>query len=796
MKYIILVIVILAIFVSPACATYYAEGIHVSSLDSVDDRASETLNISFEFPYYNINHTQFNVTSNGVVSFTGKSSTFGNMNLPTTNYNCPAVFPFWDDLISSDGYILYESIASGDKGNPYGTDALVVQWTNYGFFSSELVMGTFQVHLVSDGNITFNYNDLISPTRSYGQSATIGIQENGTGNYVQHSINADAGIRSGYAITFAYDDGVNYTKSGASTDDFWDILLYKNGSVQPPTKPYAPNPSVGATTSTSPTLSWSSENATNYTVRVSVNSDLSSPIYSNSTFTESPLSLSSLSANTTYYWHIIAQNNGGEAHSDLWNFTTSSVPVASFTSNVTNGAVPLTINFTDISINTPISWSWDFGDGNTSTDQNATHTYVAAGTYNVSLNATNADGSNIKTQINYITAAVAPVASFTSNVTSGAIPFSVNFTDLSTNAPNSWSWDFGDGNTSTAQNPTHSYVSTGTYNVSLNATNVGGSNVSTQLSYISVAATPVANFTADVTSGTAPLAVSFTDFSNNTPTSWAWNFGDGVTSTDKNATHTYTTAGTYTVVLNATNVGGSNTSIQTGYITVTAVSSSSSSDSSYRASVGPSQPPETVTFTDTSVQHVMGGTAVDFDLSEGDDPVLGISFDAKDNEGLVVTKVQVLKGEPSDIPAPAGNSYSVMSIDVGSEGTISEHNADNIMIRFKVSWEWINENSIDTETIRMTRFHGEQWEDLPSNKISDDGEFLYFDAQTPGFSIFSVIGDSVGAEVVESEPESIISEEEELSEPDIEEPKDTPGFTGMLSLVFVTLAFLLFRKNE
>jgi len=81
---------------------------------------------------------------------------------------------------------------------------------------------------------------------------------------------------------------------------------------------------------------------------------------------------------------------------------------------------------------------------------------------------------------------------------------------------------------------------------------------------------PVAGFAADVVSGTVPLTVTFTDQSTNTPTSWAWTFGDSATSTDRNPVHQYTTAGTYTVTLTATNAGGSDDETKTGYITVTA----------------------------------------------------------------------------------------------------------------------------------------------------------------------------------------------------------------------------------
>jgi serine protease len=171
-----------------------------------------------------------------------------------------------------------------------------------------------------------------------------------------------------------------------------------------------------------------------------------------------------------------------------------------------------------------------------------------------------------------------PVAAFSGTPLSGTYPLTVTFTDASTNSPTSWAWTFGDGGTSTLQNPSHQYTAAGTYTVSLTATNAYGSNTLTKTGYITVTAPntnpPVAAFTGTPTSGNVPLTVAFTDQSTNTPTSWAWTFGDGGTSTLQNPSHIYTTAGTYTVALTATNAYGSNTLTKTGYITASAVTQS------------------------------------------------------------------------------------------------------------------------------------------------------------------------------------------------------------------------------
>jgi PGF-pre-PGF domain-containing protein len=229
------------------------------------------------------------------------------------------------------------------------------------------------------------------------------------------------------------------------------------------------------------------------------------------------------------------------------------------------------------------------------------------------------------------------------------------------------------------------------------------------------------------------------------------------------------------------------------YVEDTPSSSPSRSSSRTRASVSPGQPSEIVTSTDISVKRVVGGVSADFDLSGGDDPVIGVSFNAKTDEGLVVTKVQVLNSRPSDVPASEGNSYSVMSIDVGSEGTISSGNADNIMIRFKVSKEWIEENDIDVSTIRMTRYHGEQWNDLPTYQEREEDGYLYFYSETLGFSIFSVVGDEIGS-IAEQTPISAPMPEEE-TEPVEEDTKDSPGFGALMGIGVVSLALLVLKKE-
>jgi serine protease AprX len=163
-------------------------------------------------------------------------------------------------------------------------------------------------------------------------------------------------------------------------------------------------------------------------------------------------------------------------------------PVADFTGSPTSGFAPLTVQFDDLSQNGPTSWSWTFGDGGTSTEQDPSYTYVAPGTYTVTLVATNDHGSDTDTKVDYIVVdePTPPVADFSATPTSGDLPLAVQFTDLSTGNPTSWSWTFGDGGTSTQSNPTHTYTVAGTYTVSLAVTNQHGSDVETKTDYIVV----------------------------------------------------------------------------------------------------------------------------------------------------------------------------------------------------------------------------------------------------------------------------------------------------------------------
>jgi PKD repeat protein len=175
-----------------------------------------------------------------------------------------------------------------------------------------------------------------------------------------------------------------------------------------------------------------------------------------------------------------------------WTLNTMTPPIADFSVNDTTPDVGEVVNFTDVSSNDPVEWSWNFGDDNTSTDQNPTHSYSTPGTYTVTLTVANYDGESEVVKVDYITASTVlnPTAGFSGTPTSGYAPLVVQFSDNSNQGTypiTSWSWDFGDGvGTSTEEAPQYTYDSPGTYTVTLTVSDGTLSDTETKTDYISV----------------------------------------------------------------------------------------------------------------------------------------------------------------------------------------------------------------------------------------------------------------------------------------------------------------------
>ncbi|MCL5876297.1 MAG: PKD domain-containing protein [Candidatus Bathyarchaeota archaeon] len=250
------------------------------------------------------------------------------------------------------------------------------------------------------------------------------------------------------------------------------------------------------------------------------------------------------------------------------------LPFADFSVSTTNPTVNQQVDFTDKSVSyfgEINSWLWSFGDGTTSIEQNPTHTYSTAGVKTVTLAVTDSLGiASAVTKTLSVAAEViqieSPTAEFTVSSVNPTVLQEVTFTDTSITGSgviNQWLWSFGDESTSTQQNPTHAYTTTGVKTITLTVTDSNGKS-STTTKTITVEEAPIAEFTVSSVNPLVLQQVSFTDTSvagSGAINNWLWDFGDGVTSTEQNPTHAYSTIGLKTVTLTVTDSNGKTSTV-------------------------------------------------------------------------------------------------------------------------------------------------------------------------------------------------------------------------------------------
>lgn len=229
-------------------------------------------------------------------------------------------------------------------------------------------------------------------------------------------------------------------------------------------------------------------------------------------------------------------------------------PVVSIVNIPAEGCVPLF--YTPVvnvqSVDPVVSWSWDFGDGATGTGPNPQHTYTAQGTYTLKVYFTTAGGctDSVIAQ-NAVRAGTRLIPNFVATPRIGCAYQPIHFTDLTTGGtPGSWQWYFGDGGSSTEQNPTYYYQDTGYFNVTLIVNNNGCRDSLRIERYIQIKP-PIARFR-DSSACDNRYTRYFRDESLGAA-SWTWDFGDGNTSVLQNPVHTYAAPGLYTVRLTVRN---------------------------------------------------------------------------------------------------------------------------------------------------------------------------------------------------------------------------------------------------
>lgn len=249
---------------------------------------------------------------------------------------------------------------------------------------------------------------------------------------------------------------------------------------------------------------------------------------------------------------VISNGTNSDSIVKIQYITVSAKPMVEFMASTTAGCYPLPVQFTDLSTpgdGTVTNWQWDFGDGLSSIDQNPLHTYTGTGSYNVTLRVTNSHGClTTISKSQYIDISGGVIADFihsSPNVCNA--PVNINFQNKSTGTGNlTYQWGFGDGTTSSAKDPSHTYNSPGSYTIQLVVTNANGCTDT----IVKPNSVSVGFVTPDFKASDTICVNTFTLFTNTSspkPASAIWNFGDGTTSSQISPVKKFLTAGTYQV---------------------------------------------------------------------------------------------------------------------------------------------------------------------------------------------------------------------------------------------------------
>ena len=354
----------------------------------------------------------------------------------------------------------------------------------------------------------------------------------------------------------------------------------------------------------------------------------------------------------------------------------NAAPAAALAATPTTGVRPLDVSVDGSASSdtdgTIADYVWDFGDGNTATGITAAHTYMTAGNYTMSLTVTDDDGATDTSTQEIVVSDPAnqtPSAVLNAAPLSGDAPLTVTADgSASTDADGyvaGYAWDFGDGNTATGTPVTNMYTAAGTYTLSLTATDDDGAQ-DTATTTVTVTeapnSAPTAAIAPSVTSGDAPLAVSFSGAgsadSDGSIAAYAWDFGDGNTDSGASVSHTYAAAGTYTATLTVTDDDGDSAAATVSIVAAAPISPSvvgypeaiALDEPGDSGDNGPGEQPQISYWINHASNVTVTGMKADIDL-DGDD----------DTAGATATPVT-----PDTVPGGFTYSRVVTSFDVSS----------------------------------------------------------------------------------------------------------------------------------
>lgn len=422
-----------------------------------------------------------------------------------------------------------------------------------------------------------------------------------------------------------------------------------------------------------------------------------------------------------------------------YTVTANELPVVDFEYSPSSPHTSDTIQFMDKSMDADgwiKSWSWDFGDGTTSTAQNPTHSYANDGTYIVALTVTDDYGASDNTSKTITVLNVPPTADFTFLPTSPSTADTIQFMDHSSDPDGiirSWSWDFGDRSSSQIRNPTHSYADAGTFEVTLTVTDDDNADVKVSRTIVvtegkpaenAVNEPPAAFFTYGpvnpVTGSTVEFNASFSEAGSFDISSYSWEFGDGITAFGKIVYHKYDVEGDYEVTLTVQDEGGQVDSEMKTVRVFEIPQIVESQSPQINITIITSEAPKTVAIENTDVVEVK--IWVVKHVSD-----VGITIQQ------LTEKPEWVEVLPPDIP------YRYFNFVLEN---ITDDDVENVSIKFKVEKSWISKEGIYEDSIKLRRYHPDtgEWRPLTTKKIDEDDEHIYFSASSPSLSVFAVTG--------------------------------------------------------
>ncbi|AKB82026.1 cell surface protein [Methanosarcina barkeri 3] len=566
------------------------------------------------------------------------------------------------------------------------------------------------------GDIIFWKKDITKNNRNYWLTSHVGIYI-GSGQFIDTSF--ETKTVNTESVSGVYQEGMPYYArwNPGGSDDTDSDETPDNNDVNVPVAAFSMSPTSGK----APLNVAFTDKSTDATSWAWSFGDGSTSIEKNPKHTYSEAG---------NYNVVLTVNNEKGSNSKTQEVTVQSEPVpekvdpvANFSADTTSGPAPLSVQFTDLSQNAN-EWNWDFGDGETSTEQSPDYTYFSAGNYTVILTVNNENGSSSKTlNINVEgepdQEETLPVADFDADTTSGNAPLYVQFTDLSQNA-NEWHWNFGDGNTSTEQEPLYIYSSAGNYDVNLTVVNENKtSSKITTINVLEESNSSDSNSNSD-TIGNSDSNSESDSNSDSDSNSESDSSSDSDSGRDSNSGgHSHKSGGS------SGGIGGS------------------------------PEPASNVQVKENLQNFIASGKDVNFNFTNNVTCVESITFRSTKTVGKTTTIVEELKNKSSLVSKlPEGIVYKSFNIWVGNGGYGNSKNIESSSVNFKVNTSWVNENNINKSSILLDWYDDEkkEWIQLPVNLTGEDDQFLHFTANVPGYSSFAITGTKDEGNTINAEP--------------------------------------------